>query len=502
MLVILSDLHLTDGSCAASVSEEFFQGLRQRLQELAWHASWRADGSYRPLETIDLVLLGDTLDLLHSTRWFDEQVVPWKEAESPQASGTVERIAQDVLRENAAGLEIFRALAAGHAIGLPAAARRGRADLASPQQPVTVRLHYLVGEHDWWLHVERPEFLRLRRMVAEHLGLATPAEAPFPHDPLESAEVLDVLRRHRVMARHGDVFDPLSYSGTRDRASLADVVAIDLLGRFRREVADPLRDELAPTLTACLDEIAHVRPLEIVPVLLEAAVARSDTPPAVKRFVRRAWNDAVERFVDCDALPDLLPGRSAAWRDRLARTLAWTTSPADRFAFPAGSSANGSDGATGLPGQGSLAGQALLEEDFRNRRAKHIVYGHTHRWETSALDASSADGFVLRQMYFNAGTWRRSYQLTEWSRRVREYVAVEQLNVLAFFRGDERSGRTFEVCSHTLAPRPPHTVQRRLDLPGSANQASGANGQTAGGNDGARPPIPGPHFRAQAARAT
>ena len=50
---------------------------------------------------------------------------------------------------------------------------------------------------------------------------------------------------------------------------------------------------------------------------------------------------------------------------------------------------------------------ALTEQDFRNRRAKHIVYGHTHHAEVVPLDASHAEGFALHQAYFNSGTWRR-----------------------------------------------------------------------------------------------
>ena len=50
---------------------------------------------------------------------------------------------------------------------------------------------------------------------------------------------------------------------------------------------------------------------------------------------------------------------------------------------------------------------ALAEQDFRNRRAKHIVYGHTHYAESVPLDASFAEGYVLNQAYFNSGTWRR-----------------------------------------------------------------------------------------------
>jgi hypothetical protein len=68
MLVIISDVHLGDGTTAASISPVAFDLFASRLSEAAYFASIRKDGSYRPIESIDLVLMGDILDPLHSTR--------------------------------------------------------------------------------------------------------------------------------------------------------------------------------------------------------------------------------------------------------------------------------------------------------------------------------------------------------------------------------------------------------------------------------------------------
>src|SRR5690606_7038469 len=48
----------------------------------------------------------------------------------------------------------------------------------------------------------------------------------------------------------------------------------------------------------------------------------------------------------------------------------------------------------------SLVRNAMHEPEFRNRRARHFVYGHTHVAETVPLDASFMDGYVLNQIYF------------------------------------------------------------------------------------------------------
>jgi len=50
---------------------------KERLRDMAYDASWRADGKYRPLEEIDIVLLGDILDLIRSTKWLEGSVRPW-----------------------------------------------------------------------------------------------------------------------------------------------------------------------------------------------------------------------------------------------------------------------------------------------------------------------------------------------------------------------------------------------------------------------------------------
>ena len=42
-----------------------------RLKELAMNASWRVDGKYRPIKEIDILLMGDILDPLHSILWLE-----------------------------------------------------------------------------------------------------------------------------------------------------------------------------------------------------------------------------------------------------------------------------------------------------------------------------------------------------------------------------------------------------------------------------------------------
>src|SRR5687768_10075016 len=100
MLVIVSDLHLNDKTTGSPLDPGAFQIFAERLHETAIRASWRADGSYRPIEQLDLVLLGDVLDLTGTTHWASKDVRPWDGATSPRVAESVASIVDDILTRN------------------------------------------------------------------------------------------------------------------------------------------------------------------------------------------------------------------------------------------------------------------------------------------------------------------------------------------------------------------------------------------------------------------
>ena len=88
MLVIISDLHLTDGTSGETIRAGAFRAFRERLRDMAYDSSWRANGEYKPIESVDVVLLGDILDLIRSTKWpaspkDDGYVRPWDARKKP-----------------------------------------------------------------------------------------------------------------------------------------------------------------------------------------------------------------------------------------------------------------------------------------------------------------------------------------------------------------------------------------------------------------------------------
>ena len=100
MLVIISDLHLTDGTTGSTISPGAFHLLSDRLTDLAISASWRRDGSYRPIDRIDLLLLGDVLDVIRSAEWLQTDLRPWSDTRQAEMLDTVTHITGRILNHN------------------------------------------------------------------------------------------------------------------------------------------------------------------------------------------------------------------------------------------------------------------------------------------------------------------------------------------------------------------------------------------------------------------
>jgi hypothetical protein len=73
---------------------------------------------------------------------------------------------------------------------------------------VPVRIHYLVGNHDWFFHLRGPAYDEARSLVAEALGLDNDPNAAFPHDPEESSVLQKIYRDHRGFCSPWGYFRP------------------------------------------------------------------------------------------------------------------------------------------------------------------------------------------------------------------------------------------------------------------------------------------------------
>lgn len=460
MLVIISDLHLTDGSLGDTVHEGALRVFRERLRHLAYAASWRAGGKYRPIESLTIVLLGDILDVLRSAAWIVEDshcrgIRPWSDARDQRFAKKVDAITDGILNRNAVFFSLLRDLRLAtfatvpHATGDGVPETTGQSRRSRGRAAVRVRIHYMVGNHDWYFHLPYPPYAAIRQKIVQCLGLENDPFEPFPHDPFESsaAAIRDAFDEHGVFARHGDVFDPVNYDGNRDAASLGDAIVTDLLLKFIQEIRRELNGALPPRRLAGFNEIDNVRPLLLAPVWIGSMLQTACLNPRLRRQAQRVWNDATDTFFHIPFVRDRLESR----RSRLSLDKLRIALRISRRALLPGSDEllRWLSRRAGCREQ-SYSGHALRETAFQQGRARYFVYGHTHRSEMLPLDASTSFDAADARIYFNSGTWRPVYELARRQSGGHSFAGFNTMTYIAFFKGDERSGRTFETWSGNL----------------------------------------------------
>jgi len=449
MLVIISDLHLTDGTSGETIKAGAFKTFRESFRDLAYDASWRSDDKYEPIQCMDLVLLGDILDVIRSTRWCEAPagVRPWGNPNDSRFSDLVGRITADVISNNKDSLAVLKSLQDPKIMNVPPAgpdgkvARTSRNLDASGRIPVPVRIHYLVGNHDWFFHLRGPAYDTIRQSIVEALGLANDPHVPFPHDPAESSLLQQIYREHGVFARHGDIFDASNFEQSRDASSLGDAIVVELLGRFATQVRDRLRGKISEACESGLREIDNVRPLSLIPVWIEGLVEKTCAPELAKE-VKEVWNEMVHEFLTVDFVEDRPLGSSALIKLGFEISSALSLTGISDIAAWFGAK---------LSGRGeSLFPYALHEEAFKRGWADFIVYGHTHHHEIVPLQSIQQGEHIVERLYINSGTWRAVHELARFHPMQKQFVRYHVMTYLGFFKGDERKGRRFEAWTGAL----------------------------------------------------
>jgi len=401
------------------------------------------------LEGIDLVLLGDVLDVIRSTRWLNAHpdVRPWGRQDDPRFTDMVTQITEDIIANNKDSLGILRGLHDPKVMNVPPATPEGKVKLVSrdlnarERVAVPVRIHYLVGNHDWFYHLAGAAFDAIRKLIVETIGLENSASAPFPHDPDESKLLQKIYREHSVFARHGDIFDPSNFEHNRDASSMGDAIVIELLDRFGVEVRQRLRGRLPDECESGLKEIDNVRPLSIIPIWVDGLISKTCSPELALE-IKQIWNQMVHQFLAVDFVRSQPFASSALLKLGFEISgevpLAGLSDVAAWFSAKLGGHA------------ASFYPYALHEAAFTQGWAKFIVYGHTHHYELIPLQSVQRGNRSVDQIYLNSGTWRPVHELAQFHPGQKHFVSYHVMTYLAFFKENERKGRAFESWSGAL----------------------------------------------------
>jgi len=453
MLVIISDIHLGDGTTAASISPVAFDLFASRLSEAAYFASIRKDGSFRPIENIDLVLMGDILDPLHSTRWLDTQsgnvdkVLPWTDSTHPGYAAKLREVTQAILEENKASVEVLRQAASGDVVKVRPTNSRGGPYLDIRQRPpVKVDIYYMVGNHDWYYHLPGKNFDQIRREIVTALGLSND-DSPFPHGLEESPALHEIFSQHKVYGRHGDFYDNFNYSREkgRDHSTLGDALTMEVFNRYPLAVQNRFGDEIPTALVDSLRRLVNVRPVLAAPLWISGQLKRHAGSAALESELKRVWDDLCDEFLQLDFVRQA----DKAFKLDIVDALEMIVKISRRASFT-----TINDLVIWIRGkiwenELSFAGHALKEPAFLNGAARYIVYGHTHHHEIISLDAEGRPPYPDSQVYLNSGTWHSYYDLAIKNPLEQKFLPYQALTYLTFYKDDEREGRNFDAWSGT-----------------------------------------------------
>ncbi|MBI1920912.1 MAG: hypothetical protein HYS23_07495 [Geobacter sp.] len=417
MLVFLSDIHLTDGTSGETIKSTAFRIFAESVKKLA--------GTVDPLREIRIVLLGDIFDVIRSTRWLDANVRPWNDANVNQQQ-VVSEIVNGILSsaENSSSIEHIKSI-------------REAADARN----VPFSIEYVIGNHDWLIN-RYPEAIQA---VSDKLGTAA---VTFP------AEVY--YEDYKAYACHGDKYDEFNHTGNRNASSIGDAIVIELLNRFPAEVEKKLNDpaedwEISAKeksrVIDLLKEIDNIRPLLDAPTWV-LMVQEKVPSKKVQKMIDETWQKCVDNFLKLEFIkkfdkflwPDLVDGlefvlrlssqASGRVREKVAETVKSLMSDTE--------------------GEKYLK-RAYGEARLRSGAASYVLYGHTHDHKLIPLD--QAPNNTLKpddKIYFNTGTWRKTWNRTAFDRSSREFIGWHVLTYVALFRGDENGDYNFEVWNSAL----------------------------------------------------
>lgn len=328
MLVVVANWGIADGTLVSASRHDQVAWLRA-VRRAAIRAGFRRDGRYLPPQRIDVVLAGDTFDLLTSTAWTDA-VRPWQRG--PRAAAARDRVlAQAAARGGRllAGLRRW----ARRGIPLPRANRHGR-PAPGTEMPVPAAVAILAGDRDAWLEDAHAVAGR-HRIVLGGVWSGSACAASI---------------------RHGHEFDPFSCGDgesrhPRDRGpTLAESLAVDLVARF----GATLREDATgwPAARPLVAALVAARPAQMAAVFrrwrLRHGGALANVGEQWKAAVDGWWREARRTRPTCAVEYDPVDAVAATLAAADAEDDAGTADPFDLpVGLPTGRGADG-HGAAGF----------------------------------------------------------------------------------------------------------------------------------------------------------
>jgi len=393
MLVLLSDLHLTDESTAENVHPEAFTSVL--LPEIATSAQ------AKKAQDLDLILLGDIVDMVRTDHWLklDPSLRPWNgDLDGQTAMNTrpeVETEYQNVLR---------KILLSPSAQALKTACR-ALDGLTVEGRAISPRVIYVVGNHD------RPllNYPALQKQFADWLG----SPVVFGHELLAGD--------YHLLARHGHIWDDhchgyellrkvLQKGAPVERSDLVchkvqtigEVITAELMSGLVYRVKTGAGSRNTPDLWRVMMQANNVRPEPEVLRWLEWT-GQNRFNREDKRLVMSALRDSIQDVLDSELArlwdktkPDwLLSGDITDRLTLLRAALKLDFNEIERILPLAATVYGAISGSKDVYREGA-------QKELAAHDVEYVVYGHTH---FAATDYVSGEPNGRVKMYINTGTY-------------------------------------------------------------------------------------------------
>lgn len=457
MLVVVSDMHLADGSAGEhNLEPQVYHDLLDQIA--AAHAKVR---QHNPHSRVEIVYAGNIFELRRTHFWFEQgDHKPWRHfgvvdgksmARPPQSGEYLQRAVQ-----------LFtRIMTHPNVAPIKGILGDRLADRFGGIEPLRA---YLPGDADRLINMS-PE-LRLR--VIDFLGLDLGREQAWNPDARFPNTWLDPY--HGVFIRHGHEWDVYSFEGSSnaggarpeeyDNTPMSDLITTELFARMTYEASvlqasGESNADYVQVFNHKLQQIDNVRPVsslvrwlaqhfehpvekKLLATCIERALNNFKSQEYVKWWLSSAGHDKVwTPFDEADRIEWLLEGLKHLWMGKVGLALAIY----DKFA---------SYDPYARYVEHAAAEPALTQG---NSPIHYVVYGHTHRAEHVPLGMMGEGPARRMTHYVNTGSLRPTHTVT---RDGCDFFVSESLDFAIFYRPDERPGATaptFELRTLTRSRR-------------------------------------------------
>ncbi len=289
---------------------------------------------------------------------------------------------------------------------------------------------------------------KLRNKVIDALGLSNEKDKPFPYHRGDCKAIETIQDMHRVFSEHGDRFDKTNFqTPNRDASSIGDVVVIKLLNAIPARIEKYIEnckeragtDEEIKAFIKQLREIDNLRPYSLAPAWITQVLKETKlNPKIVNEAIQHALKAVISEFVKNNmiskdfmlkikfTIAKLFIGSNFSI-GTLSSIINHTSYSKDRMESYKKYAITMADG---------------QEKDF-------FVMGHTHYAEIVPLsNYVDKENIKRSKIYINTGTWR-SVHLRGFDDN--SFISHKTMSIAAFFKPDERKGRTFEFWTGSLA---------------------------------------------------